>query len=978
MAGERTRNVRARLVTEHDDRGFKSAKESAAVLERELNRLEQAERRQAAMVMQAQREMAADHQRAAQLVEQAEARKAAALVEANRRQSEAMTAFGRVVLTGSAAIAVGLGLTAKAAIDWESAWAGVTKTVDGTPAQMAVLEAQLRSLATTLPATHEEIAGVAEAAGQLGVKRQDVAAFTKTMIDLGETTNLSADEAATSLAQLGNIMGTSAGEVDRVGAALVALGNAGASTERDIVSMGLRIAGAGRQAGMTTSDVLGIASALSSVGIEAEAGGSAISRVITNINSDVISGKGNLETFARVAGGSAADFRKSWERDAAGTLASFIEGLGEMQARGEDVNVVLGELGLTDIRVADALRRAASAGDLMRESITLGSEAFAENNALVEEANKRYATTEARLEMARNQINDAAIDIGGNFLPAVASAAEFVGSLSAAFGALTPTQQSWVAGLGAAAAGIGTLVGGAAVVIPKLVELKNTIDALQGGSSGFGRALGGVTSFLTGPWGLALGGAAILATLWASEQGKAAQRTEELTRTLDENTGAFTENTAAKVASNLQDAGALDAARTLGIALDDVTGALLGQEDARRRVEGAIERTRAKEQEAATDTSLYTQELVRQGDAASLLERQMGVQADSLEAAQGASENLREATGKTSDAMSAAEENVSALSEGLDRGTASGEDAKAAIDELTQALEDLNGPALSANEAEIRFQEALDAVTASVTENGQTLDLNTEAGRKNQGQLNELARASAERANAVLNQTGSEAQFRAELDRGRQALYEAAIQTGMTEDAAWQYVDSVLAIPASKATDVEFRSSAAEQRAAAFRDILSRIPNSIVVTAEMRATNPYYADKKDGGVIDYYAQGGVRRENHVAEIAPAGNTVRVWAEPETGGEAYIPLSPAKRQRSEAILEDVANRFGLSVRRYYAEGGFFGGGESAAAPSVLGGVTFTGPVYGSGDPEKFARAVVRKQRDVAAAYNMRGIARTGGA
>lgn len=975
MAGERTRNVRARLVTEHDDRGFKSARESAAVLERELRRVEEAERRQAQMVMRAQAEMAADHDRAARLIQEAEAKKAAALVEANRKQGEAMTAFGRVVLTGSAAIAVGLGLTAKAAIDWESAWAGVTKTVDGTPQQMQVLEDQLRSLARSLPATHEEIAGVAEAAGQLGVQRQYVAEFTKTMIDLGETTNLSADEAATALAQLGNIMGTTPDDVDRVGAALVALGNAGASTEQDIVSMALRIAGAGRQANMSTSDVLGIASALSSVGIEAEAGGSAISRVITNINSDVMSGKGNLETFARVAGMPAQKFREAWEKDAAGALTSFIEGLGRMQASGEDVNVVLGELGLTDIRVADALRRSASAGELLRESITLGSEAFAENNALVEEANKRYATTEARLEMARNQINDAAIDIGGNFLPAIASAAEWVGSLSAAFGALTPTQQSWVAGLGAAAAGIGTLVGGAAVVIPKLQELKATIDNLHGGSSAFGKALGGVTSFLTGPWGLALGGAAILATLWASEQGKAAQRTEELTRTLDENTGAFTENTAAKVASNLQDAGALDAARTLGIALDDVTSALLGQEDARRRVEGAIERVRENEQAAATDTSLYTAELVKQGDAASLLERQMGVQADSLEAAQGASENLREATGKTSDAMSDAEENVVALSEGLDGGTASGEAAKEAIDALTQALEDLNGPALSANEAEIRFQEAIDAVTASVTENGQTLDLNTEAGRKNQSTLNDLARASAERANAVLNQTGSESAFRAELERGRQALYESARQTGMSEEAAWQYVDSVLAIPAAKTTDVEFRSSAAEQRAAAFRDILSRIPNSIVVTADLRATNPFYANRANGAVVDYFANGGIRNEHHVAEIAPAGQT-RIWNEPETEGEAYIPLATSKRSRSVAILEDVAERFGMYVGRRFADGGFWGGGSSMPAP--IGGVTFMGPVYGAGDPEALARATVRKQRDAAAAYNMRGIARTGGA
>lgn len=66
----------------------------------------------------------------------------------------------------------------------------------------------------------------------------------------------------------------------------------------------------------------------------------------------------------------------------------------------------------------------------------------------------------------------------------------------------------------------------------------------------------------------------------------------------------------------------------------------------------------------------------------------------------------------------------------------------------------------------------------------------------------------------------------------------------------------------------------------------------------------------NGGTIDYYANGGVR-ENHVAQIAPAGS-MRTWAEPETGGEGYIPLAPSKRKRSTAILSEIANRFGMSL------------------------------------------------------------------
>src|SRR5690606_8515964 len=160
---------------------------------------------------------------------------------------------------------VAMGATVKAAMDWESAWTGVLKTVDGTPAQLAAVETGLRQLAKTLPASHQEIAAVAEAAGQLGVSTPGIVDFTKTMIDLGETTNLTSDEAATAIAQMANVMGLkldgSTDDVQRFGATLVELGNNGASTEKDILMMSQRIAGAGALVGATSGEVLALSNA---------------------------------------------------------------------------------------------------------------------------------------------------------------------------------------------------------------------------------------------------------------------------------------------------------------------------------------------------------------------------------------------------------------------------------------------------------------------------------------------------------------------------------------------------------------------------------------------------------------------------------------------------------------------------------------------------------------------------------------------
>nr|WSX25597.1 hypothetical protein OG690_37905 [Streptomyces tubercidicus] len=86
--------------------------------------------------------------------------------------------------------------------------------------------------------------------------------------------------------------------------------------------------------------------------------------------------------------------------------------------------------------------------------------------------------------------------------------------------------------------------------------------------------------------------------------------------------------------------------------------------------------------------------------------------------------------------------------------------------------------------------------------------------------------------------------------------------------------------------------------------------------------------RRDGGTVDYYADGGIQRggvrhfgdgaEKHVAQFAPAG-TWRVWAEPETGGEAYIPLARSKRARSRDIAEETVRRLGGKGIAWNADG-----------------------------------------------------------
>nr|DAM22716.1 MAG TPA: minor tail protein [Caudoviricetes sp.] len=408
------------------------------------------------------------------------------------KQGEKIQKFGGMVSKAGTALTVGVtapivaGATAvtKAAIDWESAFAGVKKTSDevidsngNVVYSYADLETSLRGLAKELPSTHSEIAAVAEAAGQLGIQTQDITAFTKTMIDMGESTNLSAEEAATAIAKIANITGMTSSEYQRFGSSVVALGNNFATTEADIVQMSNRLASAGTLAGLSNQEILGLATAMSSVGIEAEAGGTAMTQTLTAIEKAAVEGGDSLDQFAKVAGMSSSEFAKQWNEKPIEAIQSFIKGLGELDGKGESATLMLDEMGLSGVRQSNMLKSLALASDTLSGAVDMSTQAWEENTALTNEAGTRYETTESKLKMLRNEAVDAAIEFGGPLVDALRDGLEAskpliksFGDMAKAFSSLDKEQQQNIIkwGLMAAAAGPALkLLGGGISVIGK-------------------------------------------------------------------------------------------------------------------------------------------------------------------------------------------------------------------------------------------------------------------------------------------------------------------------------------------------------------------------------------------------------------------------------------------------------------------------------------------------------------------------------
>nr|DAI29337.1 MAG TPA: minor tail protein [Caudoviricetes sp.] len=432
----------------------------------------------------------------------------------------------------------GAGVAVKSAIDYETAFAGVRKTVDATEGEYKKMSLAIREASKTMPASAADIARVAEAAGQLGIKKENIVEFSKTMIDLGESTNLTADEAATSMARFANIVQMPQSEFRRLGSTIVDLGNNFATTEKEIVEMSLRLAGTGHLVGLTEPQILAVATAMSSVGINAEAGGSSFSRVMQKINTQVLSGGKKLELFAKVAGMSAQNFAHEWKTEPQIALLAFLDGLKKVKESGGDVTNTLKELGIKSTQEVDTMQRMAGAGDLLLRALKTANGAWKENIALTNEAKKRYETTESQLKIFKNKLTDIAIEFGGPLLKALNSGLDAakpwlqtLSDMAKKFSEMSTEQQQsiikWV-GLAAAIGPALKLLGGGASVIGGFAKGIGTIAKGIGKFSGMLKTISSGGGFINGLKQMATGmtatgtaaeGAAVSTGIWGKAIG---------------------------------------------------------------------------------------------------------------------------------------------------------------------------------------------------------------------------------------------------------------------------------------------------------------------------------------------------------------------------------------------------------------------------------------------------------------------------
>ena len=366
---------------------------------------------------------------------------------------------------------------ADASMEFEAGMAAVRRTVGGSEEEIAALGDEFQRMAATMPITISELTEIATTAGQLGIAQDYVEDFTRVMAELATTTDLSADKAATLLAQFSNITGTT--DYDRLGSTVAALGDSTATTASRIVEMSQGMAAAATVAGMSAQDVLGISAAVGALGVRSQMGATAMSQLITKLYLAVETGE-DLEKYATTAGMTAEEFKRAWGEDAAGALNTFIQGLNDTERNGKSAIAVLNDLEITNARQLRVFTGLAQSGDLLTRTIDLANQSWTENTALTEKAGIMYDTTQAKMTTMKNQVNNLKIAVGDQFNPALGRLYEKLGDIAGGLANFAENNPEIVRALGSLAIGLTLTAAGLGAYTAAAIAAKVASDSLAG------------------------------------------------------------------------------------------------------------------------------------------------------------------------------------------------------------------------------------------------------------------------------------------------------------------------------------------------------------------------------------------------------------------------------------------------------------------------------------------------------------------
>ena len=367
------------------------------------------------------------------------------LASVGAKATQTLSKVGGAAANAISAATVGLfaGLSfamaagAVSAVKFQNEFANVKKTMSDIedPEVFGKIQEDLVKLATQIPITAGELAGIASVGGQLGIGADDITEFTEVVAKLGGATNMSSEQAATSMARFLNVTNENIDSIGKYSSVLVELGNNVAAQEGEIILLAQNFGASGNLAGLATEEILAFSAAMKETGQQSQAGATALSKLFLNITDAAKLGGDEMATFAQVAGQDVDEFRRLIETDVGQAVQILLAGLNKMGDEGRSTTAVLQEMGLGTVRVRKAILSLANNEEGLAEAMSRAKAEVIDQNALNEEAAEKFGTVAMQMQQFKSTMGAASITLGQVFLPIMEKLAGIlVGVANAFFG----------------------------------------------------------------------------------------------------------------------------------------------------------------------------------------------------------------------------------------------------------------------------------------------------------------------------------------------------------------------------------------------------------------------------------------------------------------------------------------------------------------------------------------------------------------
>lgn len=307
----------------------------------------------------------------------------------------------------------------------ETALAQVQRTTGLAGDDFDTLSDQLVSLGDNIGVSFEDIASMATKAGELGVASDQIESFTEVVSKFAATADdMNASDAATALARIGNLTGTT--DWEALASAIASVAVEGASSYSEITKTAQEIAQAGAASNLAADEIVGLASAFASLGVPPERARSVIQDLISVMNKGLAGQNESIATTARLFGTTADEVARLWKEDPAKFIQTMAASLSSLEP--EQITTALSDIGLEGKRaqpvfaaLAKDFRNSADGASVLNRALANSKTGFQEAT----EVNRQFAiiagTLGAQWQEFLNTILTTAAAIGAQFAPAIGS-----------------------------------------------------------------------------------------------------------------------------------------------------------------------------------------------------------------------------------------------------------------------------------------------------------------------------------------------------------------------------------------------------------------------------------------------------------------------------------------------------------------------------------------------------------------------------